>query len=366
MRGKDCIPLEDYPARRIVLIKPSSLGDIVQTLPVLTALRYRYPQAHIAWIVNRHYEALLRGHPDLSSTISFDREAGRESWLQTAAVYRRFFRHLRRQRFDLVIDLQGLLRSGLMAAACRASRRVGFSSAREGAAWFYTDVIDVGNLQTMHAVDRYWRVAETFGAGHLQKQFHVPIPVADQAWATETLRGSPRPWLMLAVGARWITKRWPVAHFGALARSAQKAFGGTVVFMGGSDEASLARATAEHLWGHVLDLTGRTTLSQLGAVLALADAVVANDSGPLHLAAALGRPVVAPYTCTQVRLNGPYGTETGAVEANVWCQGSYRKRCDRLECMAALTPGDLWPALQAILREWRTRRQPGIGFPAHA
>src|SRR5581483_6891653 len=150
MRGKDCIPLEDYPARRIVLIKPSSLGDIVQTLPVLTSWRHRYPQAHIAWIVNRHYEALLRGHPDLSSTISFDREAGRESWLQTAAVYRRFFRHLRRQRFDLVIDLQGLLRSGLMAAACRASRRVGFSSAREGAAWFYTDVIDVGNLQTMH------------------------------------------------------------------------------------------------------------------------------------------------------------------------------------------------------------------------
>jgi heptosyltransferase-1 len=350
MRGKDRISLCDYPARRIALIKPSSLGDIVQSLPVLTALRQRYPDAYIAWVVNRSFEPLLRGHPDLDSTIAFDREACRGDLLQTATVYRRFFRQLRRQRFDLAIDLQGLLRSGMMALACRAPRRVGFSSAREGARWFYTDVIDVGDLQTMHAVDRNWGVAEAFGVGAGPKSFHIPIPDTDRAWAAELLQHCPRPWLVLGVGARWVTKRWPVSHFGMLVQRAQKTFGGTVVFVGGADEAALARATAEYLWADVHDLSGKTNLSQLAAILALADVVVANDSGPLHLATALGRPVVAPYTCTKTRLNGPYGFDGGAVEAQVWCQGSYQKRCDRLECMAALTSNDLWPALSAILR----------------
>ena len=104
-----------------------------------------------------------------------------------------------------------------------------------------------------------------------------------------------------------------------------------------------------------MDLTGRTTLPRLAAVLARADAMLANDTGPLHLAAALGRPVVAPYTCTKVRLNGPYGGERGAVESRVWCQGSYLKRCGRMECMAELTPERLWPVLYEVLRRWESR-----------
>jgi ADP-heptose:LPS heptosyltransferase len=100
-----------------------------------------------------------------------------------------------------------------------------------------------------------------------------------------------------------------------------------------------------------------TSLPQLAAVLTQADVMLANDTGPLHLAAALDRPVVAPYTCTRVILNGPYGAETGAVESRVWCHGAYFKRCDRLECMAELTPDRLWPVLKGILIQWeRTRR----------
>jgi ADP-heptose:LPS heptosyltransferase len=107
--------------------------------------------------------------------------------------------------------------------------------------------------------------------------------------------------------------------------------------------------------GPVNDLTGMTSLPQLTALLSLADVMIANDTGPLHLAAALGKPVVAPYTCTQVKLNGPYGLEHGTVEARIWCQGSYLKRCSRLECMAELTPDRLWPLLQEILLAWRHR-----------
>src|SRR5262249_58666126 len=135
MPGRSQVSLRDCDARRIALIKPSALGDIVHSLPVLTALRHRFPHAHITWIVNRGYEPLLRGHRDLDDTLPFDRAATRNGWRRSLAYYRHFLSELRRRRFDLVIDLQGLLRSGLMAAASGAARRVGFSSAREGAAW---------------------------------------------------------------------------------------------------------------------------------------------------------------------------------------------------------------------------------------
>src|SRR5205085_6936527 len=124
------------------------------------------------------------------------------------------------------------------------------------------------------------------------------------------------------------------------------------VFVGSAGEAELSQTTADHLSGPVRDLTGKTTLPQLAALLSRVDVMLANDTGPLHLAAALGRPVVAPYTCTKVLLNGPYAA-AGAVETRVWCQGSYRKRCGRLDCMAELTPDRLWPVLEGVLRKWK-------------
>src|SRR5262245_15613991 len=324
MPGNNRGALREYPARRIALIKPSALGDVVHSLPVLTALRRRYPEAHITWVVNRAYEPLLQGHPDLDATLAFDRGAARAGWLRAAADHGRFLATLRGRRFDLVVDLQGLLRTGLMAAASGASRRVGLSTAREGAAWFYTDVVGVSDADRLHAVERYWLAAAALGAGDFPKTFLVPIPPDARRWAAGALADCPRPWLVLGVGARWLTKRWPPEHFADLARRAHARCGGTAVFVGSADETPPARAVAARLAGPFLDLTGRTTLPQLAALLAAADVVLANDTGPLHLAAALGRPVVAPYTCTRVARHGPYGAP-GGVESHVWCQGSYRK-----------------------------------------
>jgi lipopolysaccharide heptosyltransferase I len=343
------LPLSEYPARRIALIKPSALGDIVQALPVLTALRRRYPQAHITWLVNRNYELLLRGHPDLDEVLPFDRGATKHGLWRATLNYTRFLRDFRARRFDLVIDLQGLLRSGLFTAASGAARRVGLGSAREGAAWFYTDVVPVADFHALHAVERYWLVAEALGAGGGPVEFRLPVRDEERRWAGEAMGDGPRPWLAFGVGSRWVTKRWPPGHFAALARRAQARFGGTVVFVGGADEAELARVTAAHLAGPWRDLCGRTTLPRLTALLSLADVMVANDTGPLHLAAALGRPVVAPYTCTKVALNGPFGQAANAVETRVHCAGSYVKTCPRLECMAELTPERLWPVLEGVL-----------------
>jgi heptosyltransferase I len=347
-------PLRNYPARRIALVKPSSLGDIVHSLPVLTALRARYPRAYIAWVVNRSYQGLLDGHPDLDAVLPFDRGASRMGLIKAVVSYGQFFHDFRRQDFDLVIDLQGLLRSGLITACSGAGRRLGFSTAREGACRFYTDVIPVRNPQALHAVDRYWLVAEALGAGSADKQFRLPIDEASRRWAAELLSDCARPWIAVGVGSRWQTKRWPPEYFGELARRAKAHAGGTVLFVGGRDEVPLAARAAGVFSGRIRDLTGRTSLPQLTALLSRVDVMIANDTGPLHLAAALGRPVVAPYTCTQPRLNGPYGTRAGAVQTTVWCRGSYRKRCHRMECMADLTPDRLWPVLHEVLGQWQT------------
>src|SRR5262249_12702719 len=160
----------------------SALGDIVQSLPVLTALRRRFPRAYISWIVNRSYEPLLRDHPDLNATLAFDRAAVGGHFLQAALTYGDFLRRFTAQEFDVVIELQGLLRSGLMAAFSGAERRVGLSSAREGATRFYSDVVAVADFQAIHAVDRYWLVAKALGAGEGPKCFRVPVRPPEQHW----------------------------------------------------------------------------------------------------------------------------------------------------------------------------------------
>lgn len=334
-------PLHQLRPERIALIKPSALGDVVHTLPVLHALRLGFPDAKITWIINRNLESLLSAHPDLDETLPFDRRGGVRSAVKLA-------RELSQRRFDLVLDLQGLLRTGLMCAATQSPRRVGLSSGREGSRWFYSDlIIDDLNL---HAVDRYWRVAEALGIGKTPKVFHLAIPSHARAWANQ-FRCEP-PMIIVSPGSRWETKRWP--HFADLVNQAQHKFGGTAILVGSPDEVPLSNNLAERIRGNCLDLTGKTTLPQLAALLDRADVVLANDSGPLHLAAALGRLVVAPYTCTTAKRHGPY-FQAGAVESAVWCRGSYFKRCARLECMAELTPDRLWPALDEVLMRWASR-----------
>lgn len=333
------LPLCILNAHRIALLKPSALGDIVHSLPILHVLRRRFPEASITWVVAQPYEPLLIGHPDLTDTLPFNRRGGIVSHLRLA-------RELHRRRFDLVIDLQGLLRTGLMAAATRAGRRVGLSSARECANWFCTDVIQIDQPESMHAVDRYWLIAEALGVGHLPKVFDLPQDPDACRWADHTLHSWPRPWVVVSPGSRWETKRWPTRHFAELLSRVRHSFGGSTILVGSTDERLLTRAIAAAI--PALDLAGRTSLPQLAALLARANVVLANDSGPLHLAAALGRPIVAPYTCTTIRKHGPYNLK-GAVESRVPCAGSYLKRCSRMDCMAELTPDRLWPVLAEVL-----------------
>ncbi|HUG89847.1 MAG TPA: glycosyltransferase family 9 protein [Planctomycetaceae bacterium] len=343
--------LRALDAERVCLIKPSALGDVVQTMPLVPVLRERFPRARLAWVVNRPFGELLEGLPGLDEVIPLDRRGPVWNWL-------RLLGDLRRRRFDLVFDLQGLLRTAVMAAATGARLRVGLESSREGAGLACHLLLpDSGRLVPAHL--RYWRVAEALGLGDRHRQAEIPIPAADREWAdgqVATLRG---PLLAVHPGARWKTKLWPVEKFAAVAARAFRAFGFSTIIVGGSDE-RLAAARLEHLLRRfvpaagVLNLAGRTSLKQLAAVLAAAGVMLSNDSGPMHLAAAMGTPVVGVFTCTSPTRSGPPGPRHALVAAELPCAASYRKRCPHrgrkhLACMEELSIERVWQAFARLV-----------------
>jgi lipopolysaccharide heptosyltransferase I len=331
---------------RVCIIKPSSLGDVVHALPVLSAFRSLWPDAHLAWVVNRGLRGLLDGHPDLDEVIPFDRSKATFSPGGIASISR-FLIDLRRHRFELVVDLQGLLRSGVMAGATGAPVRVGLTDAREGARHFTTHRVESPGPES-HAVDRLLKVAEAFGADVSKPRFRVAVGSDDARWASETLSTLSGPRLALNVGARWLTKRWPPENFAAVARRAVEERAAGLVLVGAPEDRPLVDAL-KHALGSIdaLDLCGRTTLPQLAAVASEVDVFLSNDTGPLHLAAATGSRVVGVYTCTSPARTGPYGANAVAVKSCLWCAPSFIKTCPRLECMAELTPKRVWRAVEA-------------------
>jgi heptosyltransferase I len=333
---------------RVCIIKPSSLGDVIHAMPILAALRERWPAAHLAWVVNRPFQGVLQGHPDLDELIVFNRSGkGLDPLGITGSVG--LLRRLNRARFDLTIDLQGLLRSALMTAATRAKVRVGVADAREGARWFYTDLIDAPRLG-LHAVERVQRVAGALNADASKPRFNLPVSEPDRRWARQILAEVRSPRIVLNVGARWETKRWPPDHFATIGRRASRELGAGLIAVGSAADRPLVDQLSRAL-GPVplLDLCGRTSLIELAALAAESDLVISNDTGPLHLAAAAGARVVGIYTCTSPKLTGPFGPRVATVQSCVWCAPSFVKKCYRLDCMSELTPNRVWPIVLSQL-----------------
>ena len=339
--------LPDFDAQRLCLIKPSALGDVVQTLPLLTALRKRWPEAHISWVIKKSLADLLVGHPHLDEIVTYDDSTrGMQYALTLAGLWLR----LRRTPYDLAIDMQGLLRSGGMAVASRAPRRVGYSIAREGARYAYTDPIEVPTLQ-MPAMSRYWLVAQALGIESGVAPADLGLTAEQRQWATDQIRHLPRPILAVHPGAKWQTKRWPAEHFAELCRRAVQTHNAGILLLGGSETAPECGRIESSLGDRVVNLAGRTTLRQLASLSAVADAFLSCDSGPMHLAAAVGTPVVSVFTCTSTLRAAPYGDAHRAVATSVDCAASYLRTCPHLKCMSELTPDRVWPALDSTLNE---------------
>lgn len=321
------------PPRRILIIKPSALGDVVHTLPVLSLLRRRWPDAHIAWLVNRAFASLLTGHPLLNDVIVFDRGRFRRGWWNPAASVELygFFRSLRVSAFDLVIDLQGLLRSGWMTMATRAPVRVGFSNARELAHLFYTHRVPVATMD-QHAVERYLSVCESLGCGRGPVEFPFHVTDDDRAAVARLIDGVGG-YAVLLPGTNWATKRWPVEHFAALVDPLRRDRGLATIVAGAASDKSIASQIAG-----ALDLTGKTNLRELVALLGGASLVIANDSGPMHIAAALGRPLVTLFGPTNPLRTGPYRRPDSVLRLDIPCSPCYSRSCSHRSCLKMLLP----------------------------
>jgi heptosyltransferase-1 len=325
--------------KKILLIKPSAIGDVVHGLPVLNLMRRRWPSAHIAWMLTPLCAGLLEGHPQLDEIILFHRRLFGRGWYDPLAAVGllKFTSGLHRRKFGLVVDLQGLFRTGYFAAATHAPVRVGFAEAREGAGIFYTHRISSPGGERhpqrsggRHAVDRNLDLAEALGCGRSPVEFSLPIGEQEKKWVAENT-GSLGPYAVLIPGTIWETKRWPVERFAALADILREQHGLKIIAAGSRDEMSLAEQIHPDL-----NLAGQTTLRQLTALIAQANLVVANDSGPMHIAAALHRPLITPFGPTNPDLTGPYKRSDTVVRLDIPCSPCYSRKCSHTSCLRLL------------------------------
>lgn len=348
--------LQTVDARRIALVKPSAFGDVIQTLPLLPILRERFPQAEISWVINRELSSLIDGHPHLHRAIPFDRRGGWKGW-------RRLLSELRASKFDLVFDLQGLLRSAVMTLATRAPLRVGLQTSREGSALACHQLIpDSGRQVPAHR--RYWRVAEAVGLGERTSTTILPLKPEHLDWARGILGSFSGPVLALNPGARWETKRWPAEKFAVIATRAYRSYGFSTVILGGPDERPLAQQVGRLLVkfvpaSAVKSVAGETSLLQLAALLKNVDVVVTNDSGPMHLAAGVGTRVVGVFTCTSPERSGPPpGDRHSLVSTQLPCAAGYHKTCpfrgaNHMACLNELDVDRVWKSFSELVERHR-------------
>ena len=337
--------------RRILFIKPSSLGDIVDALPTLAALRRHFPQAHIAWLVKRQWAELLERVEGLDRVWAVG--PGVSGWLSEVP-------RLRAERFDLAVDLQGLFRSACMARLAGCPERVGFANGREGSPLFYTQRVVVPTPE-MHAVDRYLLVADALGAARpATPQFRFRISPTDREQVAAVLsRAGVRAgsaWIAMNVSARWPTKRWPVESFAAVADRLYEEGAGPVVLIGGPDDRADAQAVKALVkTSSIIDVTGLTPLGLLPALLQSASVLLTNDSGPMHVAAAVGTPVVALFGPTSPVRTGPYGAQHRVLTHQLPCSPCFSRRCTNAierECLTGITPAQ---AVEAVLSRLAAR-----------
>jgi lipopolysaccharide heptosyltransferase I len=283
---------------RILIIKPSSLGDVATALPMLCDLRRAYPTARIEWLVAPAFAALVQGHDAVNEVILFERRELAKWWRSPAAFgkFRALKRRLREGHYDLVIDAQGLLRSGYLSWVTGAKVRVGFADAREGGSLFYTHRVGIRRKEAM-AVVRMRALLGPIGAPHDGPvEYRVPVQKAS-ALAPEGAIG-------FIPGSRGEGKRWPAEGFAKVIAALGERH--PVVLFGSPDERALCEGIVKAA-GAGVNLAGRTSIAEMVAGLARCRLVIGNDTGPLHVAVALGRPILGLYGKTDPKSVGPYG-----------------------------------------------------------
>ncbi|HTY79604.1 MAG TPA: lipopolysaccharide heptosyltransferase I [Candidatus Bathyarchaeia archaeon] len=312
---------------RVAIVKLSSLGDVIHALPVARAIRRARPDAHLTWIVEAREHALLKDHPDLDAVVTVDTRRWRRLIWRPAGMrevlgeVRRLRATLRAQALDVAIDLQGLIKSGLLTAGTGARVRIGFRAARcrERLNALFTNRRVLPPAGARHVVEQYLSLLAPLGIAPGAPEFHVPVPAAAERRMDELLakEGVKRGDRLVAInpGAGRPEKRWPAASFRTVADRLATEAAARLLVLWGPSESHLAREIAVGLPGSGAVLAPPTDLGELTALLRRCRLMIAGDTGPLHLAAALGTPALGLFGPTSADRNGPYGGACRALQS---------------------------------------------------
>ncbi|MBZ0272935.1 glycosyltransferase family 9 protein [bacterium] len=340
----------------ILIVKLGAVGDCVHTLPILVALRDRFPDARIGWVVEPKSRGVVEDHPALDETILFPRPEIQRLWHDGRArdayrLWRTFARDLARRRYEIAIDFQNLFRSGLVAYASRAPRRIGFRRLREGNFAFMNEHI-VPPDTAKHAVEKYAALIAPLGARSIPDRISIHVPPDKKATVDRFIDAQlPHGAAVVAInpGASWPNKRLDPARYGTLAARLAELGAAPIVIWGPGEEALRDAVVAASNGAAVA--APPTDLKELAQLLSRCRLYVGNDSGPMHIAAAMGCGVVAVFGPSDPRRVGPYTPARRVVAVPVPCAPCWKRRCPlpRVYCMDRVSADDLYVAAAELL-----------------
>jgi heptosyltransferase-1 len=347
----------------ILIVKLSAIGDVIHTLPSLAALRRCYPQAHISWVVEESASDLLADHPMLDRVLVSRRKSWvrnlREGRDRAAALHEigGFLRTLRDRPYDLVIDFHGLFKSAVLVFLSRGKRRLGYDSLQEGSGLVLSEKIpeDMGK----HAVDRYLDFPRHLGCDTSRPEFPIALQAAHFKRIEALLAGKKidtgAGFVAVSPVAYWETKLWDEVKFAAICDRIVREIGLPVVFTGESPEGPISRIRSL-MEAPSASAAGETSLRELAALYKKAAVLLTTDSGPMHLAAAVGTPVVALFGPTSPGRTGPYGEGHVVIRKDMDCSPCFRKSCETMECMKTISVEEVFQAVRGKVENGRGTR----------
>lgn len=324
-------------SERFLIVRLGSLGDVIHGIPVAAALRQRFPDASIEWAVDGRYVELLALVRGLDRRIAVDT---RGSLSRLGAT----IRDLRRRGYAWAFDLQGLLKSAMLARLAGAGRTVGFSRAHlreRAAALFYSDAIEPHGA---HVIEKNLSLLTVVGIERPAVSFPLDVPCT--AVSDAVAARSPDGYALLNPGAAWPNKRWPPERFGAVAHALRERIGAPSIVLWGPGEEPLASAVVQASRG-AAQLSPPTTIADLFAIARGARLMLSGDTGPLHVAAAVGTPVVGLFGPTSAQRNGPWSPDDVSISRMDTCACVYERRCRRhVSCIDDISVAEVVRAIE--------------------
>ncbi|MGL5271030.1 MAG: glycosyltransferase family 9 protein [Selenomonadaceae bacterium] len=337
--------------KNILVVKLSAIGDVIHALPVSYAIKESFPEAKVTWVVEPPAYDLLTNNPYIDEIILFEKKKFKSlrGFMKQIGPFKR---KLQREKYDVVLDLQGLFKSAAIAWLSHAKLKFGCANMREGSNKISQPVI--GPNAGGHIVERYLDVVRKIGCQVQQVVFPMEITEREADIAIRLMKQAGADinnrYVVLAPGANWPNKRWPTKFFAQVADWLYNKNIIPVVIGGGVVDERLAGEIASGAEIPPVNLVGKTTLKQLAYIIKNAQAVIGGDTGPVHLAAGLNIPVTMLMGPTDANRNGPYGQTENALEVDCDCRYCWKRECRlQRDCLEQISVQRVIDKLQQLL-----------------